>query len=152
MPMPVARFFVSSFALGAMALLWFATSPRVLAHQNASPARNPDQSTVLPLDGGRIFRNYCASCHGPNGNGDGPVAPALKTKVPLLTTLARRNHGKFPTARVQSIISGDENYAAHGSREMPVWGPVFHQIQNDQDLGYVRLRNITEYLISIQQK
>ena len=150
--MPTARFFVSSFALGATALLWLAINPRALAHQNASPAPNPDQSTVLPLDGARIFRNYCASCHGVNGNGDGPVAPALKTKVPLLTTLARRNHGKFPTDRVRSIISGDENHAAHGSREMPVWGPVFHQIQNDQDLGYVRLQNVTEYLMSIQQK
>jgi hypothetical protein len=70
----------------------------------------------------------------------------------MLTTLAQNHHGKFPAARVRSIISGDENHAAHGSREMPVWGPVFHQIQNDQDLGYVRLQNVTEYLISIQQK
>ena len=123
-----------------------------LAHQNAPPARTPDQSTILPLDGARIFRNYCASCHGVNGSGDGPVAPALKTKVPLLTTLAQRNHGTFPTARVRRIIAGDESHAAHGSREMPVWGPVFHQIENDQDLGYVRLQNVTEYLISIQQK
>jgi mono/diheme cytochrome c family protein len=150
--MPTARFFVSSFALGVTALLWLTGNPRALAHQNAPPAQTSDQSTVLPLDGAKIFRNYCASCHGVNGNGNGPVAPVLKTKVPLLTTLARRNHGTFPTARVRHIIAGDENHAAHGSREMPVWGPVFHQIENDQDLGYVRLQNVTEYLISIQQK
>lgn len=72
--------------------------------------------------------------------------------IKLLTTLARRNHGTFPTDRVRRIIAGDENHAAHGSREMPVWGPVFHQIKNDQDLGYVRLQNVMEYLISIQQK
>jgi hypothetical protein len=53
---------------------------------------------------------------------------------------------------VRRIIAGDEDHATHGSREMPVWGPVFHQIENDQDLGYVRLQNVTEYLISIQQK
>jgi hypothetical protein len=53
---------------------------------------------------------------------------------------------------VRSVIAGDEGRAAHGSREMPVWGPIFHQIDNDQDLGYVRLRNVTEYLKSIQQK
>jgi mono/diheme cytochrome c family protein len=147
-----ARFLVSSFALVASALLWLPGNPRVLAHQKDAPARTPDQSTVLPLDGARIFRNYCASCHGVNGSGDGPVAPALKTKVPLLTTLARRNHGVFPTARVRHIIGGDEDHAAHGSREMPVWGPIFHQLENDQDLGYVRLQNITEYLVSIQQK
>ena len=140
------------FALGAAALLWFAGNPRAWAQQDAPPAQTPDQSTVLPLDGARIFRNYCASCHGVNGRGDGPVAPALKSKVPLLTTLAQRNHGTFPTERVRGIIAGDENHAAHGSREMPIWGPVFHRIENDQDLGYVRLRNVTEYLISIQQK
>jgi mono/diheme cytochrome c family protein len=150
--MPTARFFVPCVALGAIALLCLAGSQRVLAHQDVQPAGTPDQSTILPVDGAKIFRNYCASCHGVNGSGNGPVAPALKTKVPLLTTLAQRNHGTFPTARVRRIITGDEGRAAHGSREMPVWGPVFHQIQNDQDLGYVRLQNVTQYLISIQQK
>jgi mono/diheme cytochrome c family protein len=150
--MRTARFFFSSFVLSATALLWLTGNQGVLAHQNAPQARTSDQSTVLPLDGTKIFRNYCASCHGVNGSGDGPVAPALKTKVPLLTTLALRNHGTFPTARVRRIIAGDEDHAAHGSREMPVWGPIFHQIENDQDLGYVRLQNVTEYLISIQQK
>jgi mono/diheme cytochrome c family protein len=152
MRMAKARFFVSSFALGATAVLWLAANPPALAYQNAPPARTPDQSTVLPRDGAKLFRNYCAACHGVNGRGNGPVAPALKTKVPLLNTLARRNHGTFPTARVRRIIAGDEDHAAHGSREMPVWGPVFHQIENDQDLGYVRLQNVTEYLTSIQQK
>jgi mono/diheme cytochrome c family protein len=150
--MPKARLFVFSFALSAVALLWLAGNPRVSALQNAPPGRTLDQSTILPLDGAKIFRNYCASCHGANGNGDGPVASALKTKVPRLTTLARRNHGTFPAVRVRSIIAGDEDRAAHGSRGMPVWGPVFHQIENDQDLGYVRLQNVTEYLSTIQQK
>jgi|SRR5690242_9901818 mono/diheme cytochrome c family protein len=150
--MPTTRFFVPCVAFGAIALLWLAGTQRVLAHQDVQPARTPDQSTTLPLDGPKIFRTYCASCHGANGKGEGPVAPALKTKVPLLTTLAQRNQGTFPTARVRHIIAGDEGRAAHGSREMPVWGPVFHQIQNDQDLGYVRLQNVTQYLISIQQK
>jgi mono/diheme cytochrome c family protein len=150
--MPTARFFLPCVAIGATVLLCLAGNPRALAHQDAPPARTPHQGTILPLDGTRIFRNYCASCHGVNGSGDGPVASALKIKVPLLTTLALRNHGTFPTARVRRIIAEDENHAAHGSREMPVWGPVFHQIENDQDLGYVRLQNVTEYLISIQQK
>jgi mono/diheme cytochrome c family protein len=150
--MPTSRFFVPCVALGITALLWLAGDRQVLARQNAPPVETPDQSTILPLDGARIFRNYCASCHGVNGAGGGPVASALKTKVPSLTTLARRNHGTFPTDRVRRIIAGDENRAAHGSREMPVWGPIFHQIQNDQDLGYVRLQNVTEYLMSIQQK
>lgn len=137
-----------SLALCCAALPWLAgASP-----QNKPPARTHDQSAILPLDGSKIFSNYCASCHGVNGSGDGPVASALKGKVPDLTTLARRNGGKFPAVRVRGIIAGDERYAAHGSREMPVWGPIFHQIEYDRDLGYVRLQNVTEYLGSIQQK
>jgi mono/diheme cytochrome c family protein len=151
--MPTSRFFVFSFALkGAAALLWLAGTQQAQARQNAQPVRTPDQITILPVDGAKIYRNYCASCHGVSGNGDGPVAPALKTKVPPLNTLSRRNHDTFPTARVQKIIAGDGDHAAHGSRDMPVWGPVFHQIENDQDWGNVRLQNVTEYLISIQQK
>src|SRR5450755_4027368 len=106
--MPTARFLVSSVSLAATVLFWLTGNPRVLAHQNAPPAQTQDQNTILPLDGARIFRNYCASCHGINGNGDGPVAPALKTKVPLLTTLARRNHGTFPASWVSGVIAGDE--------------------------------------------
>jgi mono/diheme cytochrome c family protein len=146
--MSLARFFVFSLALSAISMLWLAYSSRVRAQQNTPP---PDQATGIPLDGGKIFRTHCAPCHGASGNGDGPAAPALKTKVPQLTTLTRRNHGVFPTDRVRSVIAGDDGHA-HGSREMPVWGPIFHQIDNDQDLGYVRLRNVTEYLKSIQTK
>ena len=141
-----------SLALCCAALPWLAGASEVAAPQNKPPARTHDQSAILPLDGGKIFSNYCASCHGVSGNGDGPVAPALKAKVPDLTTLARRNGGKFPAVRVRGIIAGDERYAAHGSREMPVWGPIFHQIEYDRDLGYVRLQNVTEYLGSIQGK
>ena len=150
--MPVARLLVFSLALCYATLLLLACNSGTAKPQPAPPARTQDQSTVIPLDGARIFRNYCASCHGVNGNGDGPVAPALKAKVPQLTTLAQRNGGMFPADRVRSIIAGDGVSAAHGSREMPIWGPVFHQIEYDQDLGYVRLQNVTEYLNTIQQK
>ena len=145
------RLLVSRFALGSATLLWLACNSGTATLQNAAPARKP-QSAVLPLDGDRIFRSYCASCHGADGKGNGPVAPALKAKVPPLTTLAQRNGGTFPAARVRAIISGDEVSSAHGSREMPIWGPIFHQIEYDQDLGYVRLQNVTEYLATIQQK
>lgn len=148
--MSLARFFVFSLALSAASLLWLAGSSRVGAHENTPPPIQ-DQGTAIPVAGGEIFRNHCASCHGVSGNGDGPVARALKTKVPQLTTLARRNHGTFPTDRVRTVIAGGDG-PAHGSREMPVWGPIFHQIDNDRDLGYVRLQNVTEYLKSIQKK
>jgi hypothetical protein len=52
---------------------------------------------------------------------------------------------------VNKIISGDEIILAHGTREMPVWGPIFHQVQEDRDYGEVRLQNLTNYLKSVQK-
>ena len=140
--------------MGGAALLCLASGRGTAAPQDTRPSETPpkDQSTTMPLAGAGIFRNYCAACHGVSGHGDGPVSPALKSQVPDLTTLARRNHGKFPAERVRGVIAGDEVNAVHGSREMPVWGPLFHQVQNDQDLGFVRLKNVTDYLSTIQQK
>ena len=144
--------FVFCLALSCGTLSWLACSPGGATPENTPPARTQEQDAIIPLDGAKIFRNYCASCHGLTGNGDGPVAPALKAKVPQLNGLARQNHGEFPADRVRRMIAGDEVSAAHGSREMPIWGPIFHQIDNDQDLGYVRLQNVTEYLKTLQQK
>ncbi len=108
---------------------------------------------IRPVEGAKVYQNYCASCHGMDGRGKGPVASALKQEVPDLTTLARRNAGKFPAERVKETIAGDGKLiAAHGSKEMPVWGPTFHEIEFDQDLGNVRLENVTRYLESIQRK
>ena len=107
---------------------------------------------IHSLQGADIFRSYCASCHGRDGKGDGPVASALNTKVPDLTTIAQRRGGVFPEKWVRELIAGDPSVVAHGNREMPIWGPVFHQIQNDQDYGEVRMRNLTDYLRSLQQK
>jgi mono/diheme cytochrome c family protein len=152
MGIPTARFFVLSLTLYWTTLLWLACNQGAATLQDTPPGPTKYQNVTIPLDGAKIFRNHCAACHGVGGNGDGPVAPALKAKVPQLTTLARQNHGQFPADRVRNIIAGDAVTASHGSREMPVWGPIFHQIDNDQDFGYVRLQNVTEYLKSLQQK
>lgn len=111
-----------------------------------------EEGLIYSIKGPDLFRAYCAVCHGPNGKGDGPMASALKAKVPDLTLLAKKNKGKFPSAVVGGTIAGDEVLKSHGSREMPVWGPIFHQIEYDQDLGNVRLDNLVKYLESIQQK
>lgn len=80
------------------------------------------------------------------------MAPALRFKVPDLTQISKRAGGKFPTARIRAVIEGTETVSGHGSREMPIWGPVFHQISADQDLGAVRTANVTRYIESMQQK
>jgi mono/diheme cytochrome c family protein len=114
------------------------------------PSEQQFQPLIRSVAGPNLFRAYCASCHGIDAKGKGPAAPALKAKVPDLTLLAKRNRGLFPEARVRKIIMGDEVLAVHGSREMPVWGPIFHQIERDVDRGNVRLANLVKYLQSIQ--
>jgi mono/diheme cytochrome c family protein len=116
------------------------------------PAQQPKYPIVRSVGGAAIFRDYCASCHGTDGRGHGPVAAAFKGEVPDLTLITKRAGGEFPRARIRNIIEGKESPVPHGSREMPVWGPVFHQIDNDRDMGNVRIDNLALYIQSIQQK
>jgi len=120
--------------------------------QAQDPPNRQEQapSLIHSVEGADLFRSYCASCHGLNARGAGPVATALKAAVPDLTVLARNNKRQFPSARVRKIIEGDDRIAVHGSREMPVWGPIFHQVEADMDGGNVRLSNLVEYLQSLQ--
>ena len=123
--------------------------------QSQSSTKAPQTQEQLPAlirstNGPDLFRAYCASCHGMDAKGDGPAAAALKTKPADLTLLSKRNGGQFPEARVRKVISGDDVLAAHGSREMPIWGPIFHQIEEDIDRGHVRMENLVKYLESIQ--
>ena len=115
---------------------------------------NQRQPPIRPVEGASIFRNYCAACHGLDGRGNGPASKALKREVPDLTRLSHRNDGAFPALHVRTIImfGADDLLPAHGSKEMPIWGSIFHEIEFDQDLGNVRLENITRYLESIQRK
>ncbi len=93
--MPVGRCFVFSLALGGVTIMWLACNSGTARPQISTSAGTQNQNAVIPLDERIIFRDYCAACHGVHGNGDGPVAPVLNTKVPQLTTLAQRNGGAF---------------------------------------------------------
>jgi len=118
-----------------------------------APSQNKTESlTVVAVDGGEIFRNHCAVCHGKDGRGRGSATIALKGSVPDLTEIAKRNGGVFPAGQVKAVIAGTDERLVHGSREMPIWGPIFHNFEWDQDLGEVRLENETDYIRSIQQK
>jgi len=68
------------------------------------------------------FKMHCAACHGMEGRGDGPIGPLLKTPAPNLALIAERNGGKFPFQKVYEIIDGSSALAAHGTRDMPLWG------------------------------
>ncbi len=106
-----------------------------------------------PSSGKDMYIAYCASCHGQDGMGNGPAAPALKMKATDLTLLAVKHGGKFPDAHIAEIIKGDSLTAAHGNKDMPVWGPIFRTLgRHDPAQEQVRIRNLTTYLESIQQK
>ena len=121
---------------------------------NAAQTGTLQPATIRPVDGAGIFRTYCAACHGLDGRGNGPAARALKRELPDLTRLSHRNGGVFPALHVRNTImfGADDLVPSHGSKEMPIWGPIFHEIEFDQDLGNVRLENLIKYLESIQRK
>ena len=114
-------------------------------------AQQAKKPVTRSLDGAVLFRNYCTSCHGTGGEGNGPAADALKVSMPNLTLLTK-HAGKFPRQRIRNILEGTESPVSHGSEKMPVWGPVFHEIDADQDLGHVRIDNVVTYIESLQKK
>jgi len=107
---------------------------------------------IYSIKGPDLYRAYCAVCHGTAGHGDGPMASKLKEKVPDLTILAKNNKGQFPTSHLRKTIEGTDAASSHGTRAMPIWGPIFHQVEDDKDFGYVRVENLLKYLESIQRE
>jgi len=134
----------------AVACLLLAGTGREAQTAPQTPQTKELERLIYSVKGPELFRAHCAACHGEDGKGNGPMAPALKTTAPNLTVLAKNHGGQFPTESVRRLIAGDEISASHGSREMPIWGPIFHQIEWDQDLGNVRVENLAKYLESIQ--
>jgi len=138
---------------GAILLIGLVAAANLAADDGPRQKSNaPAGPLIHSLQCPDLYHAYCASCHGADAHGNGPAAAALSTKVPDLTTIAQRNGGVFPTERVRKIITGDETVVAHGSRNMPVWGPIFHQVEQDRDYGAVRLQNLANYLESLQKK
>jgi len=100
-----------------------------------------------------MFMSYCAPCHGKTAKGDGPAASALKIAPADLTVLAKENGGKYPTNKVTAILSGQTDLAAHGNKEMPVWGAVFWRMSGGhEEEVQQRVANLNRYIESLQVK
>jgi mono/diheme cytochrome c family protein len=106
----------------------------------------------VPLDGPSVYRAYCAACHGADGKGHGPAAEALKRKPTDLTTIAKNNAGMFPRTTLQDVLTNGGKWKAHGSKEMPTWGPIFMVVDKDEKIAYAHIYNLLTYLESIQVK
>ena len=126
----------------------------LLSSAQTQKAQSPETTHLIDsIQGPALYTAYCTVCHGKDGKGGGPMAKSLKVAPLDLTRIAIRNRGTFPMVRMQRIISGEEPLTAgHGTREMPVWGPIFSQVAWDQDLGRVRVYNLAKYIEGIQTK
>jgi mono/diheme cytochrome c family protein len=91
--------------------------------------------------GEKLYMSYCASCHGVNGAGDGPVALSLKQRPNDLRRIQSR-YGIFPAEEVGRKITGDLSAPVHGRKDMPVWGLV---------LSSSDINHLVKYLRSIQR-
>jgi mono/diheme cytochrome c family protein len=122
----------------------------------ASAQTQVKRETARPIDsvqGVDLYNAYCAVCHGKDGKGGGPAAVALKAPMPDLTTLAKRNNGKFSASDVTAHIAGsDKMLASHGTADMPIWGPVFRALTPDEAGRTLRVTNLVRYIESMQVK
>lgn len=123
------------------------------AQESKPTIKHAPAAMTSPSSGKEMFMSYCASCHGKDAKGHGPAAAALNQPPANLTTLAKRNGGKYPSDRVTSILSGQANLTAHGDQEMPIWGPVFWKMsQGHEEQVHMRIANLNKYLESLQEK
>lgn len=145
------RVLIFSAAIAALSLFVAAQSPT--ADSSAKPTINKVSAPhVSPADGKANFVAYCAACHGVSGKGDGPAATALKVPATDLTRLSANAGGKYPTMHVQEVIRSADT-PAHGSKDMPVWGPVFRSLsQGSQSQVELRVSNLAKYIETLQTK
>jgi mono/diheme cytochrome c family protein len=130
--------------------------PGLLGAASLATAQKPKQVPITPApaeSGQAMFLQYCAVCHGKDAKGEGPAAPALKVPPPDLSTLAKRNGGTFPSSHVSNVIRLGGDVAAHGSKDMPMWGRAFWSLSpHDDTIVQQRITNLTSYIKSLQEK
>ena len=103
-----------------------------------------------PDSGPEMYKEYCAACHGPEGKGDGPAVEFLKNRPPNLRELAKSNNGKFPEDRLTGTLRFGTGKHAHGTEDMPLWGPLFRA--RDGSVSELRIHNLSDYLKTLQDK
>ena len=154
-------------AVVSLLALLLSTGALTMAQQSQTTTKKgPVQKTSAPPGEG-LFNMHCAVCHGKDAKGNGPAASALNPPPPDLTTLAQRHGGKFPTEYVTTVLRyGIEAVKAHGSKDMPIWGPIFGpsgdlqknparplaEAREASAIETLNIRNLSQYIESLQAK
>lgn len=111
--------------------------------------------------GKQAYEIQCSICHGLDAKGNGFYTASLKVAPPDLTSLSKKNGGVFPVDRIAKVIDGRTQIAAHGSRDMPIWGKRWavnaaeHYVDAPYDQeAYIRAQalSVIDYLNRLQQK
>ena len=121
-----------------------------------SAQRVSAQEQVVLTSGKLEYQQYCATCHGPAGKGNGPMSDLWKKAPADLTQLSKKNNGQYPFWRVYRTIDGREEVASHGPRAMPVWGQHFLAQAGgaalDEHAVLGRILALVYYVESLQEK
>jgi len=148
--MQARKWFGLGAAIVALAMIAMAQQP---APSQEKVIKHVPVKQTSAASGQEMYGSYCAVCHGTDGKGAGPAASALKVPPSDLTTLTNKNNGKYPAMHVSSVLRGDAETPAHGSKDMPVWGPLFRNLSQGHDSEVQqRLANLNQYVESIQKK
>jgi mono/diheme cytochrome c family protein len=155
---------MKSLAIQGGALLFallFSAATSTMAQESQTNIKKTPIKRTSAASGEEMFDSYCAACHGKDGKGNGPAAVELKVPPPDLTTLAQRRGGKYPSGYVEQVLrNGDTTEKAHGSQDMPVWGPLFSSIAHGGGGAAgsggpeitKRIYNLNKYIESLQVK
>ena len=140
-----------SMLMTLMALLLTAASSRVDGQTQPPKVVAKPAPRVSSVAGSDTFREYCAVCHGIGGRGNGPAAAALKVPPPDLTMLRKRNDNSFPENEIRAMLLGQRPLPSHGSADMPIWGSIFHDLE-DKPVTTLRIGNLIKYMRAFQVK
>lgn len=158
----------SLLVLGA-AVFWFAangTDARAESEQNfdawfAANGTAANAENKQNFDAESLYMSSCSPCHGVSGDGRGPLAASMKSKVPSLNNLADRYSGiYFPERFLIEVIDGRKNMPSHKNREMPIWGKkfgLFNRMQTNREESVAdragarhKIEALVAYIRSIQ--